>query len=364
MGLWGIIEKEFRHIVRDYRTLLILILMTVLQMVLFGYALNLEIQNVNLKIDDRDNSHFSRELIRSFRGSRFFTIVETEESNILVLFHQQKILVNLTIPDDFSQKLHANQAVDIDVIIDGSNSNSAILVKQYIAGVILKFKSRFDTKTIIPVHLQPQYKYNAELKSSFFFVPGITALIMIMVTALLTSLTITREKEQGTFNLLKISPLRSSEVIIGKVVPYLILSMIIGIMIIVLGMILFNVPIHGSIAALLFYIFIYCLTGLSFGIMISTIAPSQQIAMLIALLATLLPTLFLSGFIFPLESMPDILQWLSTIIPAKYFLLIIRGLMLKGNIQAELIYPILMLIGFSILFLTVAIKRFTQYMEN
>ena len=140
--------------------------------------------------------------------------------------------------------------------------------------------------------------------------------------------------------------------------------MIIGIMIIVLGMILFGVPIRGSVIALLFYIFIYCLTGLSMGIMVSTIASSQQIAMLVALTATLLPTLFLSGFIFPLESMPKILQIISWIIPAKYFLIIIRGLMLKGNTQLELIFPIIMLIVFSFLFLTIAIKRFTKYLEH
>ena len=140
--------------------------------------------------------------------------------------------------------------------------------------------------------------------------------------------------------------------------------MIIGIMIIALGMILFGVPIRGSILALLFYIFIYCLTGLSMGIMISTIAPSQQIAMLVAMTATLLPTLFLSGFIFPLESMPKILQIFSWIIPAKYFLIIVRGLMLKGNIQAELLFPIIILMAFSFIFLTVAIKRFTKYLEH
>ena len=364
MGLWGIIEKEFRHIFRDYRTLIILVMMPVLQMVLFGYALNLEIQNVDLRIDDQERSQFSRKLIRSFQGSKFFTIVDCDETNILSLFHQRKILANITIPKNFTKKINSGQKVDVDVIIDGSNSNSAILVKQYIAGVILKFLNNIGKQSSMPINLKPQYKYNAELKSSFFFVPGITALILIMVTALLTSLTITREKEHGTFNLIKISPLNSYEIIIGKVVPYLLLSMIIGIMIIALGMILFGVPIRGSILALLFYIFIYCLTGLSMGIMISTIAPSQQIAMLVAMTATLLPTLFLSGFIFPLESMPKILQIFSWIIPAKYFLIIVRGLMLKGNIQVELLFPIIILMAFSFIFLTVAIKRFTKYLEH
>ena len=193
--------------------------------------------------------------------------------------------------------------------------------------------------------------------------PGLTALIIIMVNALLTSLTITREKEQGTFDLIKLSPVHAYEVIIGKVVPYLLLSLIIGGFIILFGVLLFDVPIRGSIPAMILYPTLYCLTGLSFGILISTVTSSQQTAMLIAMIATLLPTLFLSGFIFQIEAMPAPLRAISTIVPAKYFLIIIRGLMLKGNTQGELLFPILMLAGFSFLFLTIAIRRFKAYLE-
>ena len=363
MGLWGIVEKEFRHIIRDYRTLIILVLFPIIQMTLFGYAMNLEIQKVQIRIDDQDRSEQSRSLIRAFQGSRFFEITDGEKDNLLALFQQRTILTNVTIPPDFSQDILRNNRAEIDVIIDGSNSNSAILIKQYISGTVMNFQSQISLLKI-PVLIQPRFNYNPEQKSAYFFVPGIVALLMIMITALLTSLTITREKEKGTMILLRISPLHSYEIIIGKVLPYLVLSMLIAIMIIFLGVVLFGVPILGSLSSLMFYIFIYCLTGLSFGMMISAIASSQQIAMLIALMATLLPTLFLSGFIFPLESMPLLLQWISYAIPAKYFLVIIRGLMLKGNTQADLLFHIGMLLFFSAVFLAVSIKKFTKYLEQ
>ncbi|MEA1910597.1 MAG: ABC transporter permease [Spirochaetota bacterium] len=363
MGLIGIVTKEFKHIFRDYRTLLVLFVLPLSQMIIFGYAMDLQIRNINLKITDYDKSALSRNLEMKFEGSKFFSI-SSEEGELNKLFQRRLLNTVITIPNGFAKELNSGGAPEIDVIIDGSDSNRAVLIRQYISGIIMEFSSSLRGSDELPINIVPFYAYNAELNSAFFFVPGLIALIMIMVSALLTSITIAREKEQGTFDLIKLSPVHSYEVILGKVIPYLVLSMFIGIFVIVCGMVLFGVPIRGSYLTLLFYLFIYCLTGLSFGILISTFVSSQQAAMLIAMIATLLPTLFLSGFIFQLEAMPKILQVISWTIPARYFLIIIRGLMLKGNTQGELILYTSILIMFSIVFLGISIRRFKTYLES
>ena len=356
IGLYGIITKEFKHIIRDYRTLIILFILPVLMILLFGYAMTLEIPNIRISVDDHDNSPASRHLISGFRGSGFFTVSGGRGLSGTELFQRREAHALLTIPADFT----STRTVDLQ--IDASDSSRALIIRQYIGAVV--GRSGGNAANPAPVTAVPAFFYNRERMSAFFFVPGLTALIILMVAALLTSLTITREKEQGTFDLIKLSPVHAYEVIIGKVVPYLVLSFLIAIIIILVGVLLFAVPIRGSLLAMLLYLILYCLTGLSFGILISTVATSQQTAMLIALIATLLPTLFLSGFIFQIEAMPAPLRAASALVPARYFLIIIRGLMLKGNTQSEILFPILMLAGFSALFLLIAIRRFKHYLEH
>lgn len=363
MGLAGIIIKEFKHIIRDYRTLMILFILPLVQMILLGYAMNLEINNINLKIDDYDKSSLSRELESDFQGSKFFSI-SSHDGDLNELFQRRLLHAVVSIPDGFAEDLNSGGFPMVDVIIDASDSNRAVIIRQYISGIIMAFSSGLRGGDELPINIIPYYAYNAELNSAFFFVPGLTALIIIMVSALLTSMTITREKEQGTFDLIKLSSVHAYEVILGKVIPYLILSILIGIFIIICGVVLFGVPIRGSYGSLLFYLFVYCLTGLSFGVLISTLVSTQLSAMLIAMGATMLPTLFLSGFIFQLEAMPKALQIVSWLIPARYFLVIIRGLMLKGNTQGELFLYISVLLLFSIVFLGISIHRFKAYLEN
>ena len=363
MGLIGIIIKEFMHILRDARTLLILFVLPIVMMVLFGYAMTLEIREIRLIIDDRDNSAESRDLARGFEGSRFFTVEKKLVEDYLPIFQKREADAVLTIDQSYSQALAKGGETALGLDIDSADSNRAVLVRQYIAGVLASELGGGGNKTS-PIVMSPVFLYNKELNSSFFFIPALTALLIIMVSAMLTSLTITREKEHGTFDLIKLAPVHAYEVILGKVIPYLLLSLVIGCMIVLFGSLVFKVPVRGSSAALLLYLLLYCLTGLSFGMLISTVSSSQQVAMLIALVATLLPTLFLSGFIFQIEAMPKILQAISWAIPARYFLIIIRGLMLKGNTQKELLFQIVPLAAFSAFFLTVSIARFKKYLEN
>ena len=363
MGLYGIILKEFKHITRDFRTLLILFCLPLIMMVLFGYAMTLEVNSIHLIIEDQDHSQLSRDLTRDFRGSSFFQLETTTYSSHKEIFLHRDATAVLTIPEGFEADSLTGRQPRLNLDIDASNSNRAVVIRQYMESIILRFaRSRGENPS--PVTAVPAFLYNRELTSSYFFVPALTALLIIMVSALLTSLTITREKEQGTFDQIKLSPVHAWEIILGKVVPYLVLSLLIAGLIVLSGNLFFNVPVRGSLLSLGFYILLYCLTGLSFGMLISTITSSQQAAMLIALIGTLLPTLFLSGFIFPLEAMPRVLRVISYAIPARYFLIIIRGLMLKGNTQADLLFQIGMLAFFSLFFLTVSIRRFKHYLET
>jgi ABC-2 type transport system permease protein len=364
MGLKAIILKEFKHILRDYRTLIILFLLPLIMIVLFGYAMSLELSSVALVVDDRDDSSVSRELIRSFRGSAFFSLREVRLGNSLELFRRREADAVLTIPENFSRDLFRGETAHLDIDIDASDASRGLIVRQYINSVIRTYLVSVGNSDLPAIELVPAFLYNQERSGAFFFVPALTALIVIMVAALLTSLTITREKEQGTFELLRLSPVHSYEIILGKVLPYLLLALLIAGLIVLFGILLFQVPVRGSITALAVYLLIYCLTGLSFGILISTVAGSQQAAMLIALIATLLPTLFLSGFMFQLEAMPRPLQIISLFVPARYFLIILRGLMLKGNSVRELLVPGTALMTFSFIFLVLAIRRFRAYLES
>jgi len=362
MGFSGVIIKEIKHIMRDYQTLLILFILPLLQMIIFGYAMNLEIQNINLQIVDNDRSSLSRDLTERFEGSGSFTLIPESTQDAVIMFQKNLIHGRLVIPSGFAESILAGNAADLSLVIDGSDSSTAQIIRQYVSGIVNTFSSSGEGKS--PMGIVPRYLYNSELNSAFFFVPGLTALLILMVTALLTSLTIAREKEQGTFELIKMSPLSSVEVILGKVLPYLFLSLVISVFCLGLGVFLFHVPIRGSLFSLALYLVLYCLCGLSLGIMISTVTSSQQAAMMVALMITLLPTLFLSGFIFALDSMLKPLQIISRIIPATYFLIIIRGLMLKGNIQQELLPHIISLALFSVVFLFIASVRFKAYLDN
>jgi ABC-2 type transport system permease protein len=364
-GFKGIVINEFRHIFRDPQTLVILFLLPVLQMFLFGFALSTEIKSVPLILTDMDNSAASRALVRKFSGSSFFKI-KTDGSSASpgTLFQKNAILAAVTIPGGFSESLSRTGRGTVDVVIDGSDGNRALTVNQYITAVLHSYSASQTPAVPFPVTLAPEYLYNPGLESSFFFVPGLTALIIIMVSALLTSLTITGEKETGTFELMKLSPVTAEEIILGKVVPYLILSFIIGVFIIGCSRLLFSVPIRGSVLLLGACLLLYCLTGLSFGILVSTLVNTRLSAMMLAQIGTMLPTMFLSGFVFQVDSMPLALRLMSWAVPAKYFLMIIRGIMLKGNTLYELRFSVSILSLFSILFLGLAVLRFRSYLKK
>ncbi|MCB5250336.1 MAG: ABC transporter permease [Candidatus Cloacimonetes bacterium] len=349
--VYAIAKKEFFHIIHDPRSLLIVILLPLLQLLMFGYALNTEVKDINLGIADNALNMQSKEIIRNFEGSEMFHVfgISTRTEDIHQAFLEQKLNAVLLIGEDVN---------DLQLIVDGSDPNYASLIKNYVNQALASKQEN------MLVDIRVQLLFNPELKSSYFFVPGLIALILVMISALLTSISITREKENGTLEQLLVSPLQPLEFIIGKLLPYVFLSMLIGFLILIMGLILFDVVFVGNAIAFTILSFVYVCTALSFGLMISTVSKNQMQAMLIALIFTMMPTLMLSGFLMPLESMPWLIRLISWIVPAKYYLKIARGLMIKGNNLGELLEPMLFLLGFTVILLSIAWNRFAKQMRE
>jgi drug efflux transport system permease protein len=364
--VWAISRKEFVHIIHDPRSLMIIFVMPIIQLAMFGYALNMEIQDVSLAVIDQADSPLSHDLIQQFIASPFFSVFDYggkySEIEQLFLHHQARAV--LIIEQDFDRQVQQQLLTPVQILLDGSDPNAATLIKNYCNTVILDFNQRSGQQLPLPLEVKPRIWYNPDFKSAYFFVPGLIALLLVMVSALLTSITITREKEMGTLEQILVSPIRPLEIIIGKVLPYILIAFLEALTILVLGMLMFKVPFMGSVALLLLLSLLYIISALSLGLMISTLVSTQQVAMMFALVTTLLPTIMLSGFIFPLNSMPVILQYISYLVPAKYFLVVIRGIMLKGNTAGQLVFQILFLLIMSLVLLSVALRKFRLNLEK
>jgi ABC-2 type transport system permease protein len=362
----AISRKEFLHIIHDPRSLLIIFAFPVIQLIMFGYALNMEIQNIDMAIIDNNKTIYSRRLVQEFEGNDFFKpyYYNGRYSAIEQLFLKREARAILIIDKDFDKNYRFGPMTKVQILVDAADPNAATMIKFYTNFVINAFNERYGTQIMMPFRVEPRIWYNPDLKSSYFFVPGLVALILVMISALLTSLTITREKEMGTMEQILVSPVKPREIIIGKVLPYILMAFLDGFIILLLGIVLFHVPFKGSYLLLILLSTLYVTTALSLGLMISTIVKTQQVAMMVALAATLLPTIMLSGFIFPIKSMPLILQYISYIVPAKYYLIIIRGIMLKGNTFAQLALQTLFLLIMTAILLRNALFRFRTNLEK
>lgn len=359
--------KEIRHILRDPRSLMIVILMPILMTFLYGYAINLDIKNISLAIIDLERSVESRELISKFYNSGYFTAPDkgakiTDPEYILKTGDAGGVL---TIPKGFSRSLESLSKFELGLLIDGADANTAAAVSSY-SNIIV---NRYVKDALMQRHLPPgfdlpgivisqQILYNPDLKSSRFFVPGLIAIILMMISALLTSMTIAREKETGTMEQLITSPVNAGQIIVGKVIPYIGLAFLDGLLILIFAIFHFGVPFVGS--ALLLFIFgiIYIIAALSIGILISTLVKTQQLAMMTAQLATMLPSVMLSGFIFEIKNMPKIMQYFTYIVPARYFMQIIRGVLLKGAELNILWIQAVFLVALSLLLLGISSRLF------
>ncbi len=335
-----IVQKEFRQIRRDVRGLLLLLLMPAFLLIMVGYALNFDVKHISLGICNEDKSQASTRFIESFKHSEYFNISKYIDNrrDIDELLEEGKILAAIIIPNDFSDKIYSGREGVVQIIIDGANANTAATALGHIKSAVQNYSTKILTHELtkqgiiftIPVNPQARLWYNPELKSSRFLIPGLFGMILMLVAVVSTSLSIVREKEQGTMEQIMVSPLKSHEIIIGKTIPYLLISLIATTFVLIMSAVMFDVKIEGSI--FLFYLatILFLLGALGQGLLISTFAKTQSVAFIVSVLSSLLPTFLLSGFIFPVKNMPWLLQVITHIIPAKYYLVAVRSVMVKG----------------------------------
>ena len=363
----GFIKKEFYHIFRDKRTLFILFGMPIVQILLFGFAITNEINNVDIAVLDKSKDANTQEIIYKISSSKYFSLKNfiENEADIESVFKKGKVKAVLVFEKDFSKKLTKENNASIQIITDATDPNTANTISNFVGSILQNYQQEINKGIQITYQIKPETRmaYNQELKSVFMFVPGVMTIILMLVSAMMTSISITKEKELGTMEILLVSPLKPFQVIIGKVVPYIFLSVINAIVIIVLSIFIFRMPIEGSLFLLGFESVLFIINALSLGILISTISETQQTAMMISLMGLMLPVILLSGFIFPISSMPLPLQVISNVIPATWYITILKGIMLKGVGLAILWKETLVLLGMTVFFIALSIKKYKIRLE-
>jgi ABC-2 type transport system permease protein len=366
---WGFVRKEFFHIFRDFRTLLILFGIPVAQVLIFGFVISNEIRNIKISILDYSRDEITHEITNKILSSGYFQLHSYLKSydQIEPAFKTGQIKEVIIFEKGFSENMGKEGKASVRIISDASDANTGRLISNYTQGIILSFIQQVNMKNgrILPYQIVPETRmyFNQGMKGVYMFVPGTMAMILMLISALMTSISITREKEMGTMEVLLVSPLNPVQIILGKVTPYIGLAFINAIIILILSYFVFQLPVNGSILLLLTESVLFIILALSLGIFISTIAKNQQMAMFISMLALMLPTILLSGFIFPVENMPEILQWLSVFMPPRWYIIILKAIMLKGVGLTFIWKETLIIIGMSMAFILLSVKRFKIRLE-
>ena len=341
LNILPIVRKEFRQIKRDKRILSVLLFVPALMLLMFGYALNFDVKHTSMAVYDEDRTSVSRKFIEQFFISEYFNKVQTLNSKAEIngLLDGEHARVVLVVPSTFTKDIQRGGAASIQVIVDGANSNAAATVLGYINAIVQQYSVKVMTESFIrmgrqtmtmPIDFQPRVWYNPELESAKFLVPGLIAFILMVTAVISTALAIVRERELGTMEQLMVSPIRPLELILGKTIPYTIISLFATVAILFLGYLLFDVSIKGSILLLSLVTFVFLVGSLGMGLLISTLVETQQLAFMIAVFVSMLPTFILSGFVFPIRNMPYIIQVITYVLPARYFLVVLRAIILKG----------------------------------
>jgi ABC-2 type transport system permease protein len=334
----AVARKELWQILRDGRTLFILLFVPAFFLGLYGYALNWDIRHVRLAVMDREHTRESRELLSSFTNSTYFDTVATVTSmtEIERLMDESEIRAALVIPEGMSRDLRSGRVALVQVIINGDNANTATTVYGYAQAIIrgisaqLQLEMIMGGKLVPPITAEPRIWYNPELTSTLFLVPGLIGFIVMISAVISTSMSIVREKERGTWEQVRMAPISTVQYVVGKTIPYFVVSLFSAFFIIAAAMLLFALPMRGSWLLLLFTVSLFLVGALGTGLFVSTLVDSQSLAFQVSLLISLLPTIILSGFIFPIASMPAGIRAITYIVPARYFLVALRGVVLKG----------------------------------
>lgn len=367
----ALIRKEFIHIFRDPRSLVIMFVIPLVQLALLGYAATTDIKHLRTAVLDNDKSPQSRELIAAYESSNYFTIVNyvDNEADIRFMIDKGDARAGLVIPAGFGQDISAGIKTDVAFFIDGSDPQVASTVFAASQSVgqaqslrIIKDRLGVSPDKLISIDVRPRVWYNPNMESSHFIIPGLMVVILYLFTTLFTASSIVKERETGTIEQLIVTPIRPIELIIAKVFPYIFISFFDVLEVLAIGVFWFKVPINGSLPLLLGLSGLFLVTALGVGIFISSVASTQQEALLMTV-ATMLPTIFLSGFFFPLEAMPQWLQTISYIIPARYALVIMRGIILKGVGLEVLMEQVIAVIIFGVVIMVLAATRFKQRLD-
>ncbi|RIJ45702.1 ABC transporter permease [Maribellus luteus] len=365
--LKSFIQKEFFHIFRDPRTMMVLFFIPIAQLLIFGTVIKNEIQDVHIAIYDQAKDETTQKITNKILSSGYFILEKNLENlnDIESVFRLGKVKEVIVFESNFGEKLTKEGKANVQLIADASDPNMARLAISYTSGIINDYVKKMHPNLQLPLQIEPEVRmyFNEEMKSAYMFVPGVMALILMLISAMMTSISITREKELGTMEILLVSPLRPMQIIIGKVLPYLLLSIANAFVIVLMGRFVFGVPILGSFTLLMLETILFIAMALCLGIFISTVAKSQMTAMFISMIVLMLPTILLSGFIYPIENMPKVLQVVSHIMPARYFISIIRAIMLKGTGILFVWQETAVLIGMTLFFIALSVKKFKIRLE-
>ena len=336
----AIVKKEVRQLKRDIRLLAVIFSFPVLLLIMFGYAVNFDVKNIKISIYDMDKSELSRDFINSLNSSEYFNIVDFIQSSSDVNIHLDQKVAKcvVTIPSDFSKKINSNRNTSIQYLIDGVDANTASIIKNYMFAATAKLNQKINSKILVskgfkefvPLSLETQFWFNPDLKTTRYLIPGLIAMILIVTAVITVALSFVREKEKGTMEQLNVSSLKTIELILGKTLPFVVIALVNAGLILLAGYIFFGVEVKGSYLLLLLTTLIFLTASTSLGIFISVLSDSQQVAFSAATFVSLLPSFILSGFVFPIDSMPVIIQVITYLTPAKYFIEILRAIILRG----------------------------------
>ena len=370
-----VMRKEFRQIRRDVRSLIFMIFVPAFMLLMFGFALNFDVKHIPLAVVDQDGSRTSRELVDKFRTTEYFDLkaVLDRTGDVDGLIARDRVRAALVIPETFSEDLLAARSPSVQFIIDGANAMSGTTAAGYAAAILQSYSQKITFEALarrglggptLPLRTEVRVWYNPELRSARFLLPGLMAFILMVILTTSTAFSIVREKERGTMEQLHVSPLPPAALIIGKLIPYSLISLASAHVVLALGWVLFGVAVKGNYLLLLMAMILFLISGLGQGILISTIARTQLVAFLLSVLTTILPTFILSGFVFPVRNMPVVIQAVTYFIPAKYFLVALRAIILKGVGIAAFWEQAVFLAGFAVLTLALSVAKFRSGGED
>jgi ABC-2 type transport system permease protein len=360
-NIFTIYVKEYRQLKRDRRTLSVIIFIPTIMLLLYGYALNFDVKHVRFAVVDESGTEESRKFIKEFSSTEYFQYVGNlqKENDLDEMLRSGDITMGIVVPANFAESITSGKSVDVQFILDGTNSNTATLVLGYVESIVQNYSSKILTKYFAKkgisvssgsLDYRPRVYYNPELSSAKFLVPGLIGFILTVLSVVSTSVSVVKEKERGTLEHILMAPIKSYEIILGKTLLYFLLADVAVILVLSTSFVLFDIVVKGSVVLLSLTIVIFLVGALSLGVFISTFTTSQQMAYLISSLITLLPTFILSGFVFPIRSMPEVLQFITYLVPARYFLAALRAIILKGATLPSISNQIWPLMIFAVTF--------------